>query len=164
MTDQFHVYVFDNFVDNNSDIIYYEKLLKMMNDDSFNKDVNISSKLILLFDNIINNNQSSIELTSFINDLKKYSESSKMEIDIPDEFLDPLSYDEIKDPVVIPGSNVIMDKSIILKHLFYKEEDPFSTNILTISELNEYNENENIKSRCQNFLKRLEEWKKVNIL
>ncbi|KAL2898674.1 putative ubiquitin conjugation factor E4 [Bienertia sinuspersici] len=37
--------------------------------------------------------------------------------DIPDEFLDPIQYTLMKDPVILPSSRVTLDRPVILRHL-----------------------------------------------
>lgn len=46
--------------------------------------------------------------------------------EIPDEFLDPLCYEIMKDPVLLPTSKNIMDKLNIVKHLLNDKTDPFN--------------------------------------
>ncbi|KII72053.1 putative ubiquitin conjugation factor E4 [Thelohanellus kitauei] len=52
--------------------------------------------------------------------LQYYGRSDLSEPDgdeIPDEFLDPISYTLMRDPVMLPASKVIVDRSTITKHL-----------------------------------------------
>jgi len=51
--------------------------------------------------------------------------------DAPDEFLDPLLYSVMEDPVILPTSNNIMDRSTILQHLLNDATDPFNRQHLT---------------------------------
>ena len=37
--------------------------------------------------------------------------------DIPDEFLDPIQYTLMKDPVILPSSRVTIDRPVIVRHL-----------------------------------------------
>ncbi|CAO2820573.1 unnamed protein product [Amaranthus hypochondriacus] len=46
--------------------------------------------------------------------------------DIPDEFLDPIQYTLMKDPVILPSSKVTVDRSVILRHLLSDSTDPFN--------------------------------------
>lgn len=46
--------------------------------------------------------------------------------DIPDEFLDPLMYTLMEDPVLLPTSNTIIDRSTIIQHLLSDQHDPFN--------------------------------------
>ncbi|CCH41439.1 ubiquitin conjugation factor E4 B [Wickerhamomyces ciferrii] len=46
--------------------------------------------------------------------------------EVPDEFLDPLMYTIMKDPVTLPTSKVNIDRSTIKAHLLSDSTDPFS--------------------------------------
>ena len=51
--------------------------------------------------------------------------------DIPEEFLDPLMGCVMKEPVLLPTSGVIIDRTTILKHLMVDLTDPFNRKPLT---------------------------------
>ncbi len=51
--------------------------------------------------------------------------------DIPEEFLDPIMNHIMKDPVLLPTSNMIVDRVTILKHLAVDDTDPFNRAKLT---------------------------------
>jgi ubiquitin conjugation factor E4 B len=55
--------------------------------------------------------------------------------DIPDEFLDPLVYTLMTDPVVLPGSGYTMDRASISQHLLNDQSDPFTRAPLTVDQL-----------------------------
>ncbi|KAJ5673839.1 hypothetical protein N7462_009278 [Penicillium macrosclerotiorum] len=46
--------------------------------------------------------------------------------EVPDEFLDPLMYTLIEDPVILPSSRVSIDRSTIRSHLLSDPHDPFN--------------------------------------
>lgn len=46
--------------------------------------------------------------------------------EIPDEFLDPLMYTLMEDPVMLPGSKVNIDRATIRSHLLSDSTDPFN--------------------------------------
>ncbi|KAF5385651.1 hypothetical protein D9757_005488 [Collybiopsis confluens] len=46
--------------------------------------------------------------------------------EIPDEFLDPLMYTLMKDPVILPTSRITVDRSTIKSHLLSDTTDPFN--------------------------------------
>lgn len=46
--------------------------------------------------------------------------------EVPDEFLDPLMYTLMKDPVILPTSKISMDRSILKTHLMNDPTDPFN--------------------------------------
>lgn len=83
------------------------------------------------------------------------------EIEYPDEFLDPLVCTVIKDPVLLPNmkEDVFIDKSTIIRQLLNKEENPFTREKLTIEELEEYNNKEDIQEKIHSFITRLKEYK-----
>ena len=55
--------------------------------------------------------------------------------DIPDEFLDPLMYTLMEDPVILPVSKTIMDRSTIRSHLLSDPHDPFNRVPLVIEDV-----------------------------
>lgn len=55
--------------------------------------------------------------------------------DIPDEFLDPITYTIMDDPVKLPTSNQVIDRTSIERHLLNDPTDPFSRAPLTIDKL-----------------------------
>ena len=71
--------------------------------------------------------------------------------DYPDEFLDPIESTLIVNPIVLPVSNIIIDKKSILRWLLTKKEDPFSRNELTEDILNKYNESKEAKILINKF-------------
>ncbi|KAK9722707.1 Ubiquitin conjugation factor E4 [Basidiobolus ranarum] len=52
--------------------------------------------------------------------------------EVPDEFLDPLMYSVMEDPVILPTSNITVDRSTIKSHLLSDSIDPFNRKPLTI--------------------------------
>ncbi|KIO29369.1 hypothetical protein M407DRAFT_70531 [Tulasnella calospora MUT 4182] len=52
--------------------------------------------------------------------------------DIPDEFLDPLMYTLMRDPVILPSSKTTIDRSTIKAHLLSDPTDPFNRAPLSI--------------------------------
>ena len=55
--------------------------------------------------------------------------------EIPDEFMDPLVFDLMKDPVILPTSKAVMDRSTIRSHLLSDPTDPFNRSPLKIEEV-----------------------------
>ncbi|KAI4321343.1 hypothetical protein MLD38_034738 [Melastoma candidum] len=51
--------------------------------------------------------------------------------EIPDEFLDPIQYTLMKDPVILPSSRIIVDRPVIQRHLLSDNTDPFNRSHLT---------------------------------
>ena len=52
--------------------------------------------------------------------------------DAPDEFLDPLMFTFMNDPVYLPTSGNIVDRSTITQHLLNDPHDPFNRKDLTM--------------------------------
>lgn len=55
--------------------------------------------------------------------------------EVPDEFLDPIQYTLMVDPVVLPTSGTTVDRSTITRHLLSDNTDPFSRKHLTVDML-----------------------------
>ncbi len=55
--------------------------------------------------------------------------------DIDDDFLDPLMSTLMLDPVVLPSSRQICDRSVITRHLLTDQTDPFNRSKLTVEML-----------------------------
>ncbi|KAL1996983.1 hypothetical protein VTN49DRAFT_7848 [Thermomyces lanuginosus] len=55
--------------------------------------------------------------------------------EIPDEFLDPLMYTLMEDPVTLPSSRVTIDRSTIQSHLLSDPSDPFNRAPLKIEDV-----------------------------
>ncbi|KAL0350833.1 UNVERIFIED_CONTAM: putative ubiquitin conjugation factor E4 [Sesamum radiatum] len=70
--------------------------------------------------------------------------------DIPDEFLDPIQYTLMRDPVILPSSRVIVDRPVIQRHLLSDSTDPFNRSHLTADMLIADVE---LKARIEEFIK-----------
>ncbi|TBU62234.1 ubiquitin elongating factor core-domain-containing protein [Dichomitus squalens] len=55
--------------------------------------------------------------------------------EIPDEFLDPLMYTLMRDPVTLPSSRAVVDRSTIKSHLLSDTKDPFNRMPLTLDDV-----------------------------
>ena len=89
-------------------------------------------------------------MNSFINSIENYKHKYDKinEIEIPDEYADPIMGTLIYNPVMLPGCNTIMDKDVIYRHLLDKETNPFNRDKLTIDELVKFNEGDVCKDKC----------------
>ncbi|CAH9092541.1 unnamed protein product [Cuscuta epithymum] len=70
----------------------------------------------------------------------KVAESEAMDTeaalgDIPDEFLDPIQYTLMRDPVILPSSKITVDMPVIQRHLLSDSSDPFNRSHLTVDML-----------------------------
>ncbi|KGN59533.1 probable ubiquitin conjugation factor E4 [Cucumis sativus] len=70
--------------------------------------------------------------------------------DIPDEFLDPIQYTLMKDPVILPSSRITVDRPVIQRHLLSDSTDPFNRSHLTADMLIP---NEELKARIKEFIR-----------
>ncbi|KAK5094706.1 Ubiquitin conjugation factor E4 [Exophiala xenobiotica] len=68
--------------------------------------------------------------------------------DVPDEFLDPLMFTIMEDPVILPTSKNIIDRSTIRSHLLSDPNDPFNRVPLKIEDVIPATE---MKERIQQF-------------
>ncbi|KAL1854284.1 Ubiquitin conjugation factor E4 [Paecilomyces lecythidis] len=67
---------------------------------------------------------------------KKEDEQAEEDLgEIPDEFLDPLIYTLMEDPVILPGSKVSIDRATIRSHLLSDPHDPFNRMPLKIEDV-----------------------------
>ncbi|KAF7798406.1 hypothetical protein EIP86_009627 [Pleurotus ostreatoroseus] len=69
--------------------------------------------------------------------------------EVPDEFLDPLMYTLMRDPVILPSSRVTIDRSTIKSHLLSDAKDPFNRVPLKLEEVEPATE---LKTRIDAFL------------
>ncbi|PJF16742.1 hypothetical protein PSACC_03438 [Paramicrosporidium saccamoebae] len=73
------------------------------------------------------------------------------EMEVPDEFLDPLMFTVMREPVRLPTSNMVVDRSTIVAHLLNDPTDPFNRKPLTLEETVPEKE---LADRIAQFLKR----------
>ncbi|KAK7316313.1 hypothetical protein VNO77_35261 [Canavalia gladiata] len=76
--------------------------------------------------------------------------------EIPDEFLDPIQYTLMKDPVILPSSRITVDRPVIQRHLLSDSTDPFNRSHLTADMLIP---NDELRARIEEFV-RSQEMKK----
>ncbi|KAG8932849.1 hypothetical protein FRC03_000161 [Tulasnella sp. 419] len=69
--------------------------------------------------------------------------------DIPDEFLDPLMYTIMRDPVRLPSSKAVVDRSTIKAHLLSDITDPFNRSPLSLEDVTDDTE---LKQRIDEWL------------
>jgi ubiquitin conjugation factor E4 B len=71
-----------------------------------------------------------VEFEKFVERVHKVSDEMKTSEEelgeIPDEFLDPILSTLMRDPVRLPTSGVIVDRSTIVRHLLSDQSDPFN--------------------------------------
>lgn len=62
-------------------------------------------------------------------------ENQKALEDAPEEFLDPIMSTLMTDPVILPSSHVIVDRTTIARHLLSDQTDPFNRESLTMDQV-----------------------------
>ncbi|KAL3526560.1 hypothetical protein ACH5RR_011216 [Cinchona calisaya] len=55
--------------------------------------------------------------------------------EIPDDFLDPIQYTLMRDPVILPSSKITVDRPVIQRHLLSDNTDPFNRSHLSVDML-----------------------------
>ena len=65
----------------------------------------------------------------------------------------------ISEPIVIPSSNIIVDKTTMEQHLIHKQTNPFTNEPLTMQMIQEYNELPKQQETINEFLQKLHQWK-----
>ncbi|CAD8097335.1 unnamed protein product [Paramecium primaurelia] len=92
-------------------------------------------------------------LQEFINQIEELNQKQKVLVqnseDIPEEFLDPLCFSLMTDPVKLPHSNVIVDRLTIKKHLLNNQIDPFDRSPLTLDMVIDQIE---LKQKIENYI------------
>ena len=139
-------YKYDNFL----------KAIKIKNE--FNK-VKVEPEISEKFDDLVYNKLKKAEEDA-INNIIDYD-------DAPDEFKDPLVYELMEDPVILPSSHLNIDRKVIEEYLITHSDDPFNRQPLTKEELKP---NEELKKKIeeyklmkrQNLLKKRNEKKDKN--
>lgn len=79
--------------------------------------------------------------------------------DLPDTFLDPIMSTLMVDPVLLPSSNIIVDRSTIARHLLSDQTDPFNRSPLSMEDIIPQTD---LKNQIQTFLKEWRENQKQN--
>ncbi|KND04737.1 hypothetical protein, variant [Spizellomyces punctatus DAOM BR117] len=119
---------------------------------SYRKDL-FSRAAGILLKNMLKNESELSKLQQFIDRVEATIQSSQAEEeelgDVPEEFLDPLLYTLMEDPVILPGSGISIDRSTIKSHLLSDAHDPFNRQPLSIEQVIP---NDELKMRIQ-------EWK-----
>ena len=101
----------------------------------------------------------------FVDNLRKEQKILKSEEinydDAPQEFIDPLTFLVMTDPVKLPKSNVILDRKTIETHLLSDQTDPFNREPLTKDMLIACPE---LKARIEEYInnKKKEKMKELN--
>lgn len=93
------------------------------------------------------------ELVKFVEmakSIKIADEEEELELgEVPDEFLDPLMYTLMKDPVMLPTSKISIDRSVLKAHLMNDPTDPFNRMPLKLEEVTDDTE---LKARIDSWV------------
>ena len=87
--------------------------------------------------NDVQNQPSNIDI--LVENIAQLEKSNDSQEDIPDKFIDPILMTCIKEPILLPDSNMIVDKNMIYNHLLLNNSDPFCNTYLDKKKLIEYN-------------------------
>lgn len=98
--------------------------------DIFKNAVEILKKYSLVENEIIERFDHFIDLVE--ESLKSGQEEEEELGDIPEEYQDALMFTLMKDPVLLPSSKTVVDRSTIVSHLLSENFDPFNRSHLTI--------------------------------
>lgn len=75
-------------------------------------------------------------LAALVAKTKEEDEKAEEDLgDIPEDFLDPLLFTLMDDPIILPKSKITMDRSTIRSHLLSDPNDPFNRQPMTIEEV-----------------------------
>ncbi|GAA6013068.1 hypothetical protein JCM10207_006159 [Rhodosporidiobolus poonsookiae] len=88
-------------------------------------------------------------MVSKVEAIRAQEEEDEAAGDVPDEFLDPLTYDLMRDPVLLPSSKTILDRSTIKQHYLSDATDPFNRQPLKWEDIVEATE---LKGQIEQFL------------
>ncbi|KAB2574939.1 putative ubiquitin conjugation factor e4 protein [Lasiodiplodia theobromae] len=101
--------------------------------DNFNKATSIMRRFALKSDEEIGRWE---RLAGQVQEAKEADEQEEADLgEIPDEFLDPLIFDIMKDPVILPQSKMTIDRAVIQSHLLSDPHDPFNRAPLKIEDV-----------------------------
>jgi ubiquitin conjugation factor E4 A len=101
------------------------------------------------------------KLGQVIDEQRKTYELEELNFDdAPDEFLDPLMANLMEDPVILPNSRTVVDRSTIARHLLSDQSDPFNRSPLALQDVIPDTE---LKTKIEEWkaMKRLEAAKKI---
>lgn len=129
----------------------------------FLESIKPATDIIKYMINKINLNES---LKSSLNNYLEQIKDNKYDDDedsLPEQFIDPLSCSKIKQPVMIPDTNLIFDKSTIMTCLRGDEKNPYNRRTLTIEDFEKYNETEQVKQKIRKFTEDLESYKNKRV-
>jgi len=100
-----------------------------------------------------------------LNDTQKILIQQKLKLcseqnvdDIPDEFTDPLTYKQIKTPIMIQESNAIYERMSIITQIYENGVNPITRKKLTLEMIEKYNKEQHVIDKISEFTNKLNEW------
>lgn len=91
--------------------------------------------------------------------IKNKLETYKEIENFPDDFTDPLTCKIIKNPVMIPNSTEIFERTSIISQIYGQGINPYTREKLTIEILEEYNNKLEIKNKIKDFESKFKLWR-----
>jgi len=116
-----------------------DRVQKMITEDgrSYRPKTFLTAARILKRERVISTDMLS-EFEKFVqqlNELAASQEAALANLDIPDNYLDPIMAEIMEDPVLLPTSNAIMDRKVIERHIMSNDDDPFNRAGLSVKDL-----------------------------
>lgn len=90
------------------------------------------------------------------------SKHNHRNLDIPDKFLDPLLLIQIMDPVMIPNVDLVFDRASIISQLYNMEINPYTRELLTLKQFEQYNTIPHIIKKLEYFKIEYNNWLKMS--
>ena len=117
-----------------------------------------NTKLNTSVSTILNNFMNVMDNRLFIKNktLEKYDE------EIPAEFVDPIYYIPIENPVEMPNTKTIVEKKIIMNHLVFNQTNPFDGLPLSRDDFLSYNSQSEVKERLDKFTEDFRKWRDLH--
>jgi len=113
----------------------------------------------------VNSSHTQSDIDILINNINNYNAVSIIDNSlIPDRFLDPILMTVIETPVILPDSELIVDKKMIYSHLLINKTDPFTLLYLDKELLEEYNKKKEVIEKSEHFKKEYEDFIKNKLL
>lgn len=72
----------------------------------------------------------------------------------PEEFVDPISYRNIKNPVMIPGCNVVFERITIVTQIYQHGTHPYTREELSLADLESYNYEKHVIEKISAFVEK----------
>lgn len=99
------------------------------------------------------------ELSVYFKDIENIQNTPV--VDLPEEFMDPILYIPITEPVMLPNVNdMIFDKNSIIGQLYYNNNNPYTNEPLSIDKFLEYNTKPDVIEKINKFKEKLINFKK----